>query len=151
MNAVLKEANDALKLKQNELQAVLDKVAKLKELCDKTVEEKRRLEEESETTKGRLIRAEKLTVGLADEYIRWKEGVEIMKIEEKKLVGNVFLSAACVSYCGPFTGVFRNIFIDKWRSALIAYSVPVGDSCTLRNTIGKAVQIRQWQIDSLPR
>ena len=52
MNAILKEANDALKLKQNELQAVLDKVAKLKELCDKTVEEKRRLEEESETTKG---------------------------------------------------------------------------------------------------
>ena len=150
MNAILKEANDALKLKQNELQAVLDKVAKLKELCDKTVEEKRRLEEESETTKGRLIRAEKLTVGLADEYIRWKEGVEIMKIEEKKLVGNVFLSAACVSYCGPFTGVFRNIFIDKWRSALLASSVPVGDSCTLRNTIGKAVQIRQWQIDSLP-
>ena len=98
MNAILKEANDALKIKQDELQAVLDKVANLKQLCDETVQEKQRLEDESEKTKARLGRAEKLTVGLADEYIRWKEGVEIMKIEEKKLIGNVFLSAACVSY-----------------------------------------------------
>ena len=37
-----------------------------------------------------------------------------MKIEEKRLVGNVFLSAACVSYCG-LAGVFRNILIEKWR------------------------------------
>ena len=117
-------------------------------LCDKTVEEKRRLEEESETTKGRLIRAEKLTVGLADEYIRWKEGVETMKIEEKRLVGNVFLSAAC-ELLWPFTGVFRNILIEKWRCTFSIFGSS-GRLMHVKNTIGKAVQIRQWQIDSLP-
>ena len=37
--------------------------------------EKERLNAQSEQTKGRLVRAEKLTSGLSDESVRWKEAV----------------------------------------------------------------------------
>lgn len=49
-------------------------------------------------------RAEKLLVLLKDEGVRWKETVERMDGEMVQLVGNVFLSAACISYYGAFTG-----------------------------------------------
>ena len=52
----------------------------------------------------RMGRAEKLLVLLADEGVRWKETVERMDIEMEKLVGNVFISAGCISYYGAFTG-----------------------------------------------
>lgn len=55
-------------------------------------------------SKDRMRRAEKLVVLLADEGVRWKETVEIISDQIIKLVGNVFLSCACISYFGAFTG-----------------------------------------------
>jgi dynein heavy chain len=52
-------------------------------------------------------RAEKLVVLLADEAVRWKETVEDLDIQIRDLVGNVFLSCACISYFGAFTGTYR--------------------------------------------
>jgi hypothetical protein len=51
------------------LQAILDKVASLKEAQQKVTEEKERLAKEAQLTKDRLDRAAKLTVGLADEQV----------------------------------------------------------------------------------
>jgi len=55
----------------------------------------------------RMVRAEKLVVLLADEGVRWKETVETIQGDIERLVGNVFLSCACLSYFGGFTGQFR--------------------------------------------
>jgi dynein heavy chain len=55
----------------------------------------------------RMARAEKLVVLLADEGVRWKETVEVISEQIERLVGNVFLSCACISYFGAFTGTFR--------------------------------------------
>lgn len=60
-----------------------------------------------ELTKARLIRAEKLTTLLKDEGERWVVSVADLNVEVKNLTGDVFISAACISYCGPFTGVYR--------------------------------------------
>jgi len=52
----------------------------------------------------RMGRAEKLVVLLADEGVRWKQTVETISEEIERLVGNVFISCACISYFGAFTG-----------------------------------------------
>ena len=59
------------------------------------------------TTEERLIRAEELTVGLAEEQERWKETVITLNEEIKLLIGNVFIAGATIAYLGPFTGQFR--------------------------------------------
>ena len=120
MNKILAAANATLKEKQNDLQKVLDRVAQLKRTCDETVAEKQRLAEESEKTVQRLSRAEKLTVGLADEFVRWKEGVEKLTIAENKLIGDTFLAAAAISYYGPFTGIFRKELMNDWRENMLS-------------------------------
>jgi dynein heavy chain len=60
-----------------------------------------------ELCRVRLVRAEKLTTGLHSEHDRWKENVESLDARIIQLVGDVFIAAACASYYGPFTGVFR--------------------------------------------
>jgi len=54
-----------------------------------------------------MVRANKLVVLLKDEGVRWKETIENIGEEIRMLVGNVFLSCACISYFGPFTGTYR--------------------------------------------
>ena len=135
MNEILTEANKQLKLKQDELAQVQERVDDLQAQCDKTMEEKNRLVAEMERTRQRLLRAEKLRVGLADEHVRWISTVENIEKEAAKLIGDVFLSAACISYYGPFTG--------KYREELLA----LGDCSSRRR---KTFQHRKPQLWSQP-
>ncbi len=63
----------------------------------------------------RLESAEKLTSLLGGEGERWKESVGIITEELTSLIGNVFLSTAAISYCGPFTGSYRIEMMEKWK------------------------------------
>jgi dynein heavy chain len=66
-------------------------------------------------TNNRLISAEKLTVLLEEEGIRWKEQIETIGEELLRLIGDVFLSAATISYLGPFTGAYREPVLNAWK------------------------------------
>ena len=107
MNAELKVVQDNLKKKQDQLAEVIAKVDALQTTLDETLAEKKRLEDAVELTGNRLQRAEKLTVGLADEQVRWAASVETLGEQIERLVGDIFISAACISYYGPFTGTYR--------------------------------------------
>lgn len=63
----------AVVMLQAELKRVLEAVELVQRKCDQATSEKQRLEIETEMTRARLIRAEKLTAGLASEGIRWKQ------------------------------------------------------------------------------
>lgn len=151
MNAKLENANTTLAQKQAELKEVLDKVATLQKQCDETVAEKQRLNDEADQTKNRLVRAGKLTSGLADEHVRWKATVETMDRGIADLVGDVFLSAACVSYYGAFTGPYRDELATSWYTKLKdELDIPCADHFSLVSTMGDPVQIREWQLFELP-
>ena len=56
----------------------------------------------------RLKNAGKLIGLLGDEGERWEKSVGVLMIDSEKLVGDVFIAAAQVSYMGPFTGAYRD-------------------------------------------
>merc|ERR1719428_240815 len=97
LNAELNAANAALKEKQDDLNAELDQVAGLEKKLNDTVSEKDRLVNEAAVCEGRLERAGILTVGLADEGVRWKATVEEIGEQINNLTGDVFLSSAAIS------------------------------------------------------
>lgn len=76
-------------------------------------------------------RAEKLVVLLADEGVRWAETVQTIEGEIERLVGNVFLSCACISYFGAFTGQYREKLVEKWVEGCIEREIPTSDDFTL--------------------
>ena len=71
------------------------------------LQKKMDLERQKDLTEARLDRAKKLITLTADEAKRWAETVETLGSEIENLVGDVFLSAAAISYNGPFTGPYR--------------------------------------------
>jgi dynein heavy chain len=41
-----------------------------------------------------------------------------------KIIGDVFLSAATISYLGPFTGAYRGPLIKAWKEKFITLAIP---------------------------
>lgn len=105
--AELEKEQAKLQSVQDELSAVIAKVDQLQATCDFTVAEKQRLQDAADTTSKRLARAGKLTSGLADESVRWASTVETLRSQYTALTGDVFISAAFIAYCGPFTASYR--------------------------------------------
>lgn len=150
MNAQLAITTAQLKEKQDQLKIVLDRVALLQKTCDDTLAEKNRLQTESDTTAKRLVRAEKLTNGLNSEGERWKNNIVSLAAEKTNLIGDCFLSCACISYYGGFTGSYRDQLIDLWLEKAGEFSIPASPKFSLANTLGDPVRIREWQSQSLP-
>ena len=139
-----------LQEKQEQLTAILSKVALLQQTCDDTLNEKNRLQAESDTTANRLVRAEKLTRGLSSEGARWKNNITSLLEEKITLAADCFLSCACISYYGGFTGSYRDDLTANWIQKTISLNLPVSQNFSLSRILGDPVQIREWQNDGLP-
>jgi len=150
VQSVLATAQRELAQKMAEVKKVTDAVAKLEADCLAMQNEKERLEAEMEKSSKRMGRAEKLVVLLVDEGVRWKETVENISLEIEQLVGNVFLSCACISYTGAFTGVYRQRMVSKWVEQCLAKNIPTANDFSLIKIMGDPVVIRGWNIANLP-
>jgi len=150
VTAVLAKAESELKVKLDQLQEVKDKVAKLEANCNRMQADKEELEQEMDRAANRMRRAEKLVVLLADEGVRWKETVETISGEIERLVGNVFLSCACISYFGAFTGAYREKLVAQWVEGCVERNIPTSDGFKLVTVMGDPVVIRSWNIAGLP-
>lgn len=73
-----------------------------------------------------------------------------MNKEIEKLVGNVFIAASSISYFGPFTGHYREKLIEQWSQLCIENKIPISEKYSLVNTLGDPVEIRNWNLCSLP-
>lgn len=113
-------------------------------------DEKEALEKHMAQSSARMVRAEKLVVLLADEGVRWKTTVESLEQEIIQLVGNVFISCACISYFGAFTGPYRERLVTEWVEGCVERAIPCSDDFTLVKVMGDPVVMRGWGIASLP-
>lgn len=100
-------------------------------------------------TANRLVSAEKLTVLLFDEGVRWKEQIGTIGEEFRNLIGDVFLSAATISYLGPFTGGYREPLIEEWKGKFKELGIPFTESYSLSKTLETPIRIRDWMGEGL--
>jgi dynein heavy chain len=141
MDAELKKAQAELQMKENKLKEEMKKVEDLERAYIEVKEKKERLENEIELCRQRLGRAEKLTNGLGSEHERWKENVQILDMRIRQLVGDVFIAAACISYYGPFTGIFREKLVQKWVDQCISMEIPTSDKFNMPLVMGDPMEI----------
>jgi dynein heavy chain len=113
-------------------------------------DEKETLENNMARDQARMVRASKLVVLLKDEGVRWKENIGTIAEEIERLVGNVFLSCACISYFGPFTGTYRTKMVDNWVKECVELGIPTSEDFSLVNILGDPVTLRNWNIATLP-
>ena len=69
--------------------------------------------------------ANRLVNGLADENVRWQQNVVTFQHEKLTMIGNTLVSAAFVSYIGPFSSNFRNnLWRDQWLPDIVNEKIP---------------------------
>lgn len=147
LNVVMSE----LKIKQDKLADVENQIRELQSQYDHSVSEKKKLEHSIQQTSSRLKRASKLTTALADEQIRWKESIEQFDKELEHVVGNVFISAACVAYFGAFPSNYRQELVKNWTEGSKALNIPISENTNIIQVLSHPFMVRQWNTDGLPR
>ncbi len=67
------------------------------------------------------------------------------------VVGDVFVSAACVAYYGAFTSVYRQELVDMWTRRCQEHEIPVTPNMSIISVLADPYEIRQWNTEGLPR
>uniref|UniRef100_A0A8C7MG37 Dynein axonemal heavy chain 1 n=1 Tax=Oncorhynchus kisutch TaxID=8019 RepID=A0A8C7MG37_ONCKI len=109
------------------------------------------LDNKCQLCENRLVRADKLIGGLADEKVRWRETVQHLEYMVNNVSGDVLLAAGYVAYLGPFTVEYRSSMADEWLRGFKEQGVPHTEEPNLISTLGDKVKIRSWQITGLPK
>jgi dynein heavy chain len=147
----LKVVMSELKAKQDKLQEVENQIKELQNQYEFSVSEKKKLEHSMQQTSSRLKRASKLTTALADEQIRWQESIKMFDKELEHVIGNVFISAACVAYFGAFPSNYRQELVKSWTQGSIEHNIPISENTNIIQVLSHPFMVRQWNTDGLPR
>ncbi|XP_059938624.1 dynein axonemal heavy chain 9 isoform X1 [Mesoplodon densirostris] len=156
----LSKATSDLAAAQEKLAAVKAKIAHLNENLakltakfKKATADKLRCQHEAEVTAGTISLANRLVGGLASENVRWTEAVQNFKQQERKLCGDILLTAAFISYLGFFTKKYRQSLMDgTWRPYLSQLQVPIPVTPNLDplRMLMDDADVAAWQNKGLP-
>ena len=67
-----------------------------------------------------------------------------------RLVGDVLLASAFLSYCGPFNQEFRGILLGEWKQELSGRRIPFQDKLNLLDMLTDSATIGEWNLQGLP-
>jgi dynein heavy chain len=146
----LESAQTALRAKQEALQIVLDKVAKLEADLAAAYKKKQDLQTQVDDCSTKLVRATQLIGGLGGEKARWSDMSASLQIVYDNVVGDIMLASGAIAYLGAFTSVYREQALRHWSGVLSVKQIPCSASFSLTATLGDAVKIREWTIAKLP-
>lgn len=73
------------------------------------------------------------------------------EVQITNVIGDVFVSAACVAYYGAFTSVYRQLLVDHWTQHCQKLEIPVTENMSIVSVLADPYEIRQWNTEGLPR
>ena len=147
----LREKQHVLDEAKSRLRAVEEGLQTLQARFNDCVSKKQDLEQRCKECEARLVRADKLIGGLADEKGRWQETVARLNNIIENIIGDILVAAGMVAYSGPFTGNYRQVLFNDWSSELDTLKIPHTNELGLIKTLGDDVAIRNWQVAGLPK
>ncbi|XP_070583565.1 dynein axonemal heavy chain 11 isoform X3 [Erythrolamprus reginae] len=156
----LTQANVELTAATEKLEAIRKKLIELDHnLCkltssfEKATAEKVRCQEEVSHTNKTIDLANRLVKGLQSENIRWSHSIKSFEEQEITACGDVLLTAAFVSYVGPFTKLYREELVEHmWLPFLKLQKIPIPISTELDLVamLTDDAMIATWNNEGLP-
>jgi len=153
----LAEAKDTLAAANEKLALVKEKVHELQLKLAKLTAEldaatKSRLEAEAVVAKGKmkLDLAQRLIKALSSENVRWNKGVQQLKESRMNLIGDSLLSAAFISYIGPFAKEYRDELVsEQWIPYIHEVKIPMSDPGGPLQVLCTDSEIAKWNTQGL--
>lgn len=106
-----------------------------------------KLEQKMNFTKKKINTARSLINSLQDERDRWQTGDSEIGDLKRKLVGNVSLATAFISYCGPFNSEFRQMLATEYfQNDMKKKNIPITLDLNLVNFLVDDATIGEWNI-----
>ena len=141
--AELEEANKTLAEKQAELDVV-------RALYDEAMSKKQTLIDDAETCERKMKAASALIEGLGGEKERWTRQSEEFKAQIQRLVGDVLMASAFLSYAGPFNQDFRGLLMSSWQKEVKTRTIPFSPDINLAAMLTTSATISEWSLQGLP-
>ncbi len=150
-NKKLEAANKKLSGIRAEVKRLQDRVALLEQSLMKATEDKNAAMAQAERTARKAQIAERLINGLSGENTRWGAEIKRLEVLEGKLVGDVLIASAFVSYAGPFNMQFRQSLVnEKWLPDLIERQIPMTQGIKPLDLLTDDATKAKWANEGLP-
>ena len=104
-------------------------------------EDQSRLRTQATITEARMSKASQLLSALADEGKRWQKSSTDMHDSTRLLIGNTFISAACVTYFGAFTAPYRQELLNGWLSLCRSKNLLVSEKFRLQDHMATNTEV----------
>jgi len=147
----LRIANGKLAEKEKELNKVEADLAECQAKLDDAKKTKQDLQDDADRCKKRMDAANGLIEALSGERDRWTLQSNEFKDMIRRLVGDVALCGAFISYLGPFNAEFRSLlFSNYFYNDCTKRKIPITNDLSIVKFLIDESQITDWQIEGLP-
>jgi len=117
---------------------------------NEAINTKTALQNDADTCKRKMSAATALIGGLKGEKERWTQQSKEFADRINRLVGDVILACAFLSYSGPFNQTFRTQMLADWKKELLRRKIPFTEELDISAMLADATTIGEWNIQGLP-
>jgi dynein heavy chain len=129
-----------------------EKIVKtLNEQYEGEMKKEKDLQDELDQSELKLERANNLIDLLSGEQTRWEENVQDLKRRLNNLVGDCLIAAGSISYCGPFTYIYRMRLESSWRKKIKELGIIHTPEISMKELLEDKVEVRDWTVNGLPQ
>jgi len=136
---------------ERELRSVEDQVTALDEQLLKAIDKKTALEQDALAMQRRMDGANRLLSGLSGETERWTEDAKNFATRRLRLIGDVALACAFVTYSGPFNSEYRDrLNYESFLPAVHRRALPASERVPLVDFLIDEGTKGEWALEGLP-
>jgi dynein heavy chain len=148
--ALANSKKEELAIVMEKVRVINEKVGDLKAQLAEAEAVAAKVEADAQILIDQLNMANRLVNGLADEKIRWEGNVKTLNVEKMTMIGDALVSAAFVSYIGPFSSEFRyELWRDSWLIDIAERGLPITPGIDPLTVLSTPTDQAKWQQQGL--